>query len=64
MGRENELLLIFDIIHISFFFLKSETVSTWHLPNPTYVTDNAANEKKLLKFLNGSAQMFKDIALI
>lgn len=51
MGRENELLLIFDIIHISFFFLKSETVSTWHLPNPSYDTGNAANEKKAVEIL-------------
>ena len=34
-----------------FPFWISETVSTWRLPNPTCVTDNAANEKKAIEIL-------------
>ena len=34
-----------------FPFWISETVATWKLPNPTCVTDNAANEKKAIEIL-------------
>lgn len=35
----------------SFPFLKSETLSAWNLPDPTCVTDDAANERKAVEIL-------------
>lgn len=34
-----------------------ETVSTWNLPNPTCVTDNAANEKNYRNFWMGTLRL-------